>query len=315
MVELTSPARPSLAVLSHVLLDDIRLPDGRHVTGQLGGAGSYAAAGAALASCRPGSVGVVCGTGADLGTANLEHLSRYGIDTSALQVRDAHAPRSQITYHDESTRDESPVWGPAHLLRMRPDPADVPEGWRPLAGVYLFQDDNHEIFDRLDRVRDDRTVVLWEIDVACCQPDRLPSVTSLLHRVDWLSINFAEARSLLGHDDPDDCVRMLLDAGAQRVSLRMGAAGALIADGESCLRTGAFATPAVDPTGAGNAHGGALLATWVRTLDLRQSASTAAATASFVIEQYGLPPSPPSPTAITARTAVVSRTVERLHRA
>lgn len=309
MVELTqqgtAAGRTDIAVLSHVLVDDISLPDGRHVLGQLGGAGTYAAVGAALAADPGDRVGIVCGVGADFGDLNLGWLRSYGIDVGAMSVRGPQTPRSRIEYRHESDRSESPTLGAAHRNAMRPDPDDVPTSWKPLQGIYLFQDDDHSIFDRMAGATAPDSAVLWEIDVDCCRPDRWESVSELLPRVDWLSINVAEARSLCQRDDPLDCALMLQDAGAARVALRMGARGALLLDGSQVIRCGIAQGVVVDTTGAGNAYGGALLASWLRSRNAVQASMLAAAVSSFVIEQYGPPATPPTPAAVAARTATV----------
>jgi sugar/nucleoside kinase (ribokinase family) len=305
MVELTR-----IAVLSHVLVDDIHLPDGRDILGQLGGAGTYAAIGAALAT-RPGDlVGIVCGIGADFGDHNLRRLAGYGIDLSAMTVRGPRTPRSRIEYRHESDRSESPPLGAAHLHAMRPDPADIPATWRQLRGIYLFQDDDHCVFDRLTKVTGPDTTVLWEIDVACCRPSRWDSVAQLLPRADWLSINLAEAQALCGRDDPLDCARALRDSGAARVALRMGARGALILDGDAVIRSGTARGAVVDTTGAGNAYGGALLAAWLHSRDPVHASTLAAAASSYVIEQFGPPSRPPAPAAVTARASTVATSTE-----
>jgi sugar/nucleoside kinase (ribokinase family) len=110
----TAAGRTDIAVLSHVLVDDIRFPDGRHVLGQLGGAGTYAAVGAALAADPGDRVGIVCGVGADFGDLNLGWLRSYGIDVGAMSVRGPQTPRSRIEYRHESDRSESPTLAPQH---------------------------------------------------------------------------------------------------------------------------------------------------------------------------------------------------------
>jgi sugar/nucleoside kinase (ribokinase family) len=299
---------PSTVVLAQVQLDDIRFPDGREISGQLGGAGSYAAVGAALACDANQSVAIVCGVGADLDTTQVSPLLRSGIDVTGMQVKDPLTPRSRILYRDEALRTEFPALGYRHFARLRPDPSDVPAEWYPIDAIFLFLDTDHGMFDRLERIRHRDTVILWEIDVACCNERHRAAVATLLPRVDWLSINLSEARSLVDRHDPFECIHELLKLGARRVSLRMGEAGALVADSEIYLHTGTLPVTAVDPTGAGNAHGGALLATWARTNDLEESAKTATAVASFVIEQFGLPATPPTPAVVATRSLAVVAT-------
>jgi sugar/nucleoside kinase (ribokinase family) len=71
----------------------------------------------------------------------------------------------------------------------------------------------------------------------------------------------------------------------------LGAAGSLVMDavtGES-LRIPALPVHVVDPVGAGNAYCGGFLAGWVYQKDLRLAGIWGAVSASFLVEQIGMP--------------------------
>jgi sugar/nucleoside kinase (ribokinase family) len=293
---------PGYAVLGRVIIDDLVLADGTEVAGMLGGAGLYAALGAAMAGERP--AGLVSGVGRDLGRADLDRLTSWGIATTALTVAGELNPRSRVVYRDDGERSETPLLGLDHFATMAPRITDIPRSWRSLRGLSLFAGIEPRDWDGVvHHARAAGCRVLWEISADACGTDHFDEVSALLGDVDIFSINLTEARALCGAEQPADCVAMLAKAGAAQVSLRMGADGALLgADGELIHIDAAPSGPVVDPTGAGNCHSGALLAAYSDTGDLLLAGRRAAAAASLVVEQYG----PPSAYG-TARDALLDR--------
>ena len=100
-----------------------------------------------------------------------------------------------------------------------------------------------------------------------------------------------EAESLVGPGEPRELIQKMVDAGAEIVALRQGEAGATVhrADTGETHHIPAFKTTVVDPTGAGNAFCGGFLAGWMETKDLRTAGMYGVISASFLVEQVGLP--------------------------
>ncbi|HXV44161.1 MAG TPA: PfkB family carbohydrate kinase, partial [Anaerolineae bacterium] len=88
-------------------------------------------------------------------------------------------------------------------------------------------------------------------------------------------------------------IQRLVEAGAEIVALRRGASGAIVhrADIGETWSIPAVETTVVDPTGAGNAFCGGLLAGWVQSGNLLTAGLYGAVSASFLVEQVGLPES------------------------
>lgn len=280
---------PSWVVFGHLILDDLHLPDGLVVVARLGGAGTYAALGAALASTS--GVALVSGIGRDLAPEHRSWLRSYGIDTSALTVRGEHTPRSVVQYFADGSRAETPLLGEQHFRTMAPAVADLPAAWTTVAGGYFFATHDAWQWPRLLAwIQARRAALMWEISADSCVPKHFDAVAARLADVDLLSINLAEAQALCGRSDPYECAATLRAAGATLLVLRMGADGALVADADTLLTTPAAAGPAVvDPTGAGNCYSGAFLASYRQTGDLRHAATSAALAAATVLGQYGVP--------------------------
>jgi sugar/nucleoside kinase (ribokinase family) len=286
---------PSWVVFGHLIIDDLYLPDGTSAAGRLGGAGTYAALGAALTGT--GGVALVSGVGRDLRPADRAWLRSYGIDTTALAVRGDHTPRSRVRYFSDGGRAETPLLGEGHFLGMAPSVADLPGTWTTADGAYFFATHDAPQWPSLSHwVRERGCLLMWEISADSCRPEQFDRVAARLADVDILSINLAEARSLCGLSDPSGCVARLHDAGAALVVLRMGPDGAIASDTTTWVAAPAAPCDAVvDPTGAGNCYSGAFLAAYGRTRDLKRATARAAVAAASVLGSYGVPP-PRAPT-------------------
>jgi sugar/nucleoside kinase (ribokinase family) len=303
---------PAYLAFAHLIIDDLVLADGTRVYGQLGGAGTYAALGAALACDEP--VALTCGVGADLDDAQRARLQAWNIDTEALTTRGPHTPRSLVKYRPDGARTEIPLHGLEHFEAMDPATGDVPPSWTGVRGVYFVAtDDAPQWPELLEFAAERRAAVLWEISADSCRPEAFERVAERLRQIDLFSINLDEARALCSAEDPLACLERLRAGGSAVVVLRMGADGSLVAgsatgnagdsdndcdidnDCDSVLIVDAAPVPAVvDPTGAGNCYSGAFLAAWCQSRELRSSAALASAAAAQVLGRYGLPPPAPA---------------------
>jgi sugar/nucleoside kinase (ribokinase family) len=287
---------PSWIVFGNLIIDDLHLPDGTVAAGLLGGSGTYAALGAALAGT--GTAALVAGVGEDLSAEHRDWLRSYDIDTTALAVRGAHTPRSTVRYFADGSRTETPVWGHRHFRSMEPAVADVPPEWTHAGGAYFFAThDARQWPEILAWARHRDAALLWEISADSCTAAQFGAVAARLADVDMLSINLAEAQALCAEPDPYACADRLRAAGAAVLALHMGAEGALVADGRRLIATPAAPVArVVDATGAGNCYSGAFLASYRHSTsdrhsgDLRYAATTAAAAAAAVLGGFGVPP-------------------------
>jgi sugar/nucleoside kinase (ribokinase family) len=281
---MTGP-RP-IVVISNIIIDDIVLADGARRSSVLGGAATYSAIGAA--SWWP-QVAIVAGVGRDLDELTGGRLARLGLRDEGLLVRDPHTIRNHLVYLANGERTETPALGVEHFARMQTTPDDVPEGLLPAAGTYFFRDVSPRFWQCYARRRAQLGTTLWEWQAGEATPSAWPSVRALLPTVDMFSLTLSEARDLLDLQEPEDITNQLLLAGANIVVLRMGAAGALIADRRRRLRLQPPASRVVDVTGAGNAFCGGFLAGWCNAQDLEGAARAAAAAAARTLLDYGPP--------------------------
>ncbi|WP_353112342.1 PfkB family carbohydrate kinase [Microbacterium sp.] len=275
-----------VAVLSHIVVDEVADAEGRSVGTSIGGAGAYAAVGAALAG-PAGGTALVSGVGRDDRPLMTAWCAARGISAEGLFDVGEHSPRTRIQYFADGERIETPVHGLDHFHAHTPLPRHIPQGAAPLEGVYLFHDHDPAYWDEVSAFRRSFSgPLLWEISLDSCRPEHLDAVRGILREVDVLSINATEARMLTGEDDLAAALDRL---GGGVVVLRRGEHGSLLSEGGRRHRIGTAPTPALDPTGGGNSYSGAFLAAYARSGDHVAAATVAAAAAAAVVAAPGAP--------------------------
>ncbi len=275
-----------VAVLSHVVLDEVHEPSGRRSHEEVGGAGAYAAVGAALVSA-PMATLLVAGTGSAELAALSEWCRERAIDPSGLFVVGEHGPRTRIQYFADGEREETPVYGPAHFDAHTPLPEHVPPAAaEQLGAMYLFHAAEASYWERVAAFRKRSSVpILWELSAEARLADAVIERAGL---VDVVSLNRVEAFSLFGVDSVDAAAKAA-SALAPIVLLRLGAEGSLLLHSGRRIHLAAAPTVVVDPTGGGNSYSGAFLAAFYLTGDPLRAARLAAAAAAAVIATRGAP--------------------------
>lgn len=119
----------------------------------------------------------------------------------------------------------------------------------------------------------------------------------LLRLSDPLVVNEHEARFLLGEEarDPEGLAEMLLSLGPASVVVTLGAAGAILAAGDTTRSFPAPKIEAVDTTGAGDAFVGALAARLAEGVSLEEAVPYAVLAGAAAVAQAGAQGSLPTP--------------------
>jgi ribokinase len=113
---------------------------------------------------------------------------------------------------------------------------------------------------------------------------------AVLSRVDLVSPDLDEARQMTGQRTAEGMAETLLGWGVPVVALRMGARGSLVASARGeVYMIPAVPTNVVDTTGAGDAYCGGFLVALASGVDAAEAGARAAVSASFAIEQFGVP--------------------------
>lgn len=274
----------AILILSNLIIDDIVFADGRTMPGQLGGAGVYAATGAAF---WWQNIALVCGVGRDLEELTEGRVEKLRLRSEGLLERHPHTIRSTLTYRKDGSRTEIPRHGADHFASLDVTAAEIPACFRPAAATYVFRGAERPYWDAIDAARPDLGVIFWEVAVHPEHPPQAADIVARCGTVDMVSINVEEAR-LIFRDDPEIAVARLLAEGAAIVVLRMGASGSIVASRSSSFVITPSAGPVLDVTGAGNAFCGGFLAGWtMRPGDLAHAARCASASAARTIRQHG----------------------------
>jgi cytidine kinase len=272
-----------------IILDDIVFPDGRTQMGVLGGGGPQAAFGMRIWSP---SVGLVSGAGPDLPESVRDWLALSDIDPQGLRITEAPTLRAWQVF--EASGERTQVWRvPLDAVRTQ---LERRLDFLPLA-FQKAQGYHYGIHPNQPDLNFARTLgsLGGKVSIEPFKPaEELPSeadLEGLFEACDVFSPNLLEAASLVGPGEPVELLQSLLLAGADLVALRLGAAGSLVARrGEDrFLHIPPLPVEVIDPTGAGNAYCGGLLAAWLETGDLAEAGLRAAVSASFLLEQVGIP--------------------------
>lgn len=238
-----------------VALDSVETPAGA-VHDVPGGSALYFAAAATSPEARGIPVAVVGVTGEDFPQEPLDALARRGVDVSGI-VRLPHPTfRWRARYDGAGEREVISVHRGA-VVRTAPE---VPPALRDPAALFLGSTDPRVQARVLDGAGAPGWVAL----------DTMPhwiregrdALEGLLRRVDVLLVNQEEVRLLGGHGDEGEAARRVLLLGPEWVIVKRGSEGACAYG--AFLQVAVPAAPVarvVDPTGAGDAFAGGVVAT------------------------------------------------------
>ena len=276
-------------VAFNVIIDDIVFPDGRTKMGVLGGGGPQAAFGMRLWS---NSVSLVASAGSDFPPSARASLEALKINLDELNDQGMQTPRAWQVMEEDGRRTE--IWRiPKYVIKasLGCDWTRVPIGLRNANAFHLCMEPLKPSYEFLEAVQAHGSVVSVETSELAARQVTQEELTRFVRCVDVFSPNIAEAESMLGHAAPEELIARFIDSGANLVALRMGAEGALVAEAKTnkMVHVPAVETSVVDPIGAGNAFCGGFLVGWCETGDLETAGMYGAVSASFLVEQIGLP--------------------------
>lgn len=277
---------PQFAAIAGLIIDDIVLPTGETRMGVPGGSGTHSAWGMRIWS---DSVGLIASYGSDCPQEIFDAFDQAGIALHRSAANPEPTPRCWQVFEFDQHRTEIFRTSEADFYRFQPLVSDIPAGWQKAAGFHLLHESKDiPTFARRLRAGGGGTL-LAEPPPTDFVPGKLDEFAALLPLVDVFSPNLEESTELLGIDDPDAIVSRFLEMGVPVVALRMGEAGSLVATGEQRWRIPAVPVRVVDVTGAGNSYCGGFLVGFVQTGNPRMGGLYGAVSASFTIEQFGLP--------------------------
>lgn len=274
-----------------IVIDDIVLPDGTTHAGLLGGGGPQTVWGMAAALGSGERVGLAAQVGADLDPDSLQPLRAAGINLDGVRQSDAPTPRAWQRIDAEGTRTH--VWqvAPRHSITFGQSIDEaLPENYRNARGFHWGLHPENPALDSARMLTARGKHVCLETFKPPEQPLDDQTLRDLLASCHVFSPNWNEAAAITGSGDYAQVITRLRECGCRVLALRRGADGADVWDFEAGrgVRVPSVPVTVVDPVGAGNAFCGALLASLDRGIEL--AACHAVTAASYMIEQFGLPP-------------------------
>jgi ribokinase len=295
-------------------MDNIITANGTLLPQTFSGNCIYAALGARVWS---ESVGVVSRYGAGYSEEPLELLRSRGIDTTGIRHRGVpHGRNVAFAYRADGSRTrEIP---PELLARIplaerarffdttllpdadaqwhlsAPDGDDVPlDWWDGIAGVHCAFMPVRKHVQIAEMVRRRRGDAVWvQVDSPwhdACNPD-VDYLTPLMRVIDALLPSEADLDAARPGASIAETTRVVLDAGAKTIVLKLGPAGCRVFTRDAGLIAEIPAVDVIarDPTGAGDAFCGGFLAGMHETNDVVTAARYGAVAASFAVEAPGL---------------------------
>ncbi len=275
----------SVLVAGTLSFDSVETPAGRSEN-EPGGSALFAA----FAAARTARVRLLTVAGADFPEPTLSQLDQLGTDLTGVERVAGPTFRWRARYFDEGDRRETLASDFGVLTGWAPR---LPDTYRSSPRVFLANatpDQQVMVLDQLARP------ALVALDTMGCwiEQDRA-GLLALLPRIDALLVNEEEAALLTGLDEAQESARCLRGMGARVAVVKRGSRGVVAACPGSVLDLPAYRVPRVmDPTGAGDVFGGALVAALApaagppEAAALGEALAWASALASAVVEDFGL---------------------------
>ncbi|WP_182422231.1 PfkB family carbohydrate kinase [Aureimonas sp. ME7] len=325
-----------------IILDTVVAADGTLGPLTMGGNAVYSAAGARL---WLDDVGIVGRVPANYPPAHLGRLSAAGIDLVGVRHEAETVEEGEWFFYrpDGSRRDHlhAPLADPLPAptgTRLTPDAvadlervlaarssggttfaafrrrhpvrlADVPDGWLGARGVHLAANPVAEQRVMADGLASEGRIVT--LDPGSNAADLRHDVAGLLNRLGCFLPSEKELAELVPTVAPAAALQTLSALGPALLIAKLGAQGSLVQEPDGRpVAVPAVRVPAIDPTGAGDAFCGGVLAGLVLTGDPILAACLGTVSASFAVEAFG--PFHLAETSCDAARARLLTLVERL---
>ena len=311
-----TPSPPAFVAYSGLIIDDIVLPDGRTFMNTLGGSATHALIGMRVWSDR---LGYFAAVGADFSPEHRAQLEGMGVDLRGLLRREGYpTARAWQLFEPDERRVEIFRTSIDDFYAIEPSLDEMPPDYFRARGFHICHGTLADLTAAVSRLRaaNPTACIVWE--PTPLQNTGAPeAVAAVLAHVDVFCPDRGEAMEITGRNTPEDAVAALFDWGSSIVALRMGAEGSRVdtAEGTS-FRIPAIPAPVVDTTGAGDAYCGGFLVALANGAEPAEAGAHAAVSASFAIEQFGVPEfDEQTPSEAARRLAWAREQIERSNRA
>ena len=269
-------------VVGPLAYDDVSTPQATR-SRVLGGSAAYASI--AAAKHAPTMLVSVCGS--DLGEDELRVLSTASVDLSGLERRAGPTLRWSGAYSEEFSRSVVRNVDLGAVIGWRPS---VPASGREAGYIFLTNTDPTIQSGALDQVRPEFVLLDTMDEWILGQRAELERVIA---RVTVVSVNEHELQLFTGDSDFAGGAALIIARGPRAVLVKRGARGATLVTATDAYSVPAYPGTVIDPTGAGDALGGAFIGRLSRTgltgdAGYRDALVAGVAAASFAVASFGL---------------------------
>lgn len=276
----------TVLVVGSVALDSVETPFGK-AENVLGGSATFFSAAASLFTPVQ-LVGVV---GADYPVDQLEQLRERGVDLEGLERAEGESFRWRGRYRHDLNTAETLETRLGVFSHFRPK---IPQRFRSAPFVFLGNIDPRLQLDVLQQVERPRLVACDTMNFWI--ESRRADLVELLHQVDVITLNDAEARQLTEEFNLVKAARWILNQGPRYVVIKKGEHGAFMFTADTVFFAPAYPLEGVfDPTGAGDSFAGGFMGYLARhgaaALDeahLRRAIIYGSAMGSFAVERFSI---------------------------
>jgi sugar/nucleoside kinase (ribokinase family) len=280
----------------------------------LGGAGTHALVGMRIWNPH---LGYCAAVGADLSPSHRRELSEFGVDLDGLVLRDGLVQaRAWQLFEPDERRIEIFRTDLDEFRRGKVQVAEIPESYKQARGFHLQWGTVPELIELIAVLKAANPGVALalepNIDVHAGNIELYPEI---MPHLALFSPDLGEGQAMTGHQEPDGIFDTLFSWGANLVALRMGAYGSIIrGPSAGSWRLPAVPVSIVDVTGAGNSYVGGFLTGLGDGLSAPEAALRGAVSASFALEQFGLPAWRVPPTDIVEQRLAWARDRTEMYR-
>lgn len=281
-----------LAIYGKIIIDEIRARDGTPLRRALGGGGPQALFGARLWGLE---TGFLSRSGGDLDAASWAQLASLGADLRGWrEFPEVQTPRGLIQYDEEEylISMDTLLSAPEEWEWLLAQPLALPPDYQTVRAIHLVTEFGDE-----PMVQSARTLqaggALFSLEPIVYYESwhNREEMIALCRTADVVTPDWPTASGIAGRETPAAVLAYWARLGPALVAIRHGRHGAYVWGRDEGASWHVPPTPVAvrDPTGAGNAFGGGLIAGWLRHGDARRAACCGAISAAFLIREEPLP--------------------------
>jgi sugar/nucleoside kinase (ribokinase family) len=277
-----------IASVGHFAIDSIFLREKAAPYVILGGSVAYVSL---LARRLDARVAVVSKVGGDFPNAYLWWLGQEGIDLSGVvRIENVQTTRFDLKYVPDFSERTLQLRSKADGITVKDLPANLKARVlhiAPIAGE-VTQEVVEELKKRAEVLSLDPQGIVRNFDADGNVTYGILEPRKILELANIYKSSAAEIQAATGLSDVASAVKAVHDCGVEIVIVTLGTKGAMLSVDGASYDVPAFPPEKlVDPTGAGDAFMGGLLAEYVKGEDLLWCACAGSAAASLVVEAVG----------------------------